>query len=135
MIKKDLRLIKKPYFYFGGLKRAKLIFKRRYSNFFFILLDMHNKVICCKTSGCHGYCSNKKKKVSYHAIDCCIDLLLPYLHLYNIVSLVVILKDFRYYLVSRLSEYLQLKGIKISSLKFISDQPHNGVRGRKLRRV
>jgi len=73
---------------------AKLFFKKSNSNFFFTLLDLRNKVICCKTSGCDKFCSNKKKKTSYQAIENVITLFLPISRIYEIYRVILVFENF-----------------------------------------
>jgi ribosomal protein S11 len=135
--KKRKVLIKKNHFFFGISKKkmAKLLFMRRHSNFFFTLVDMNNKVICCKTSGCHDFCLNKKRKVSFQAVGCAMDLLFPFLKLYDIGVIMLIFCELEEDVCYRLIEYLKLNNIAVEGLKFMIKNPHNGVRGKRLRRV
>lgn len=135
MRKKNLE--KKVHFSFGKetIPKAKVLFLRRHSNFFLTLLDMNNKVICCKTAGCHSFCSNKKRKTSFQAIECVVNLLSPFLKLYFIGSIMFVFRDLDEDICYRLIDYFQSMGIKILGLKFLMKNPHNGVRGRVLRRV
>jgi hypothetical protein len=75
---------------------AKLFFKKTHSNLFFTLLDLKDKVISCKTSGCDSFCSNKKKKISNQAIENIINLILPILYIYDIKKVILVFESFNF---------------------------------------
>ena len=136
-IKKRI-LEKKTHFFFGEgeILKAKILFFRRHSNFFITLLDMNDKVVCSKTSGCHSFCLNKKRKTSFQAIECIISLLFPFLKLYAVTSIVLIFRALEINICQRLISCFQLyNDIKVCGVFFLMKNPHNGVRGRCLRRV
>jgi ribosomal protein S11 len=137
-MKKRKRLLqKKDHFFFGSEQhiKAKLVFMRRHSNFFLTLLDMSDKVISCKTSGCHSFCLNKKRKTSLQAVESVCSLLLPFLKMYNISAVGLVFRNLDEDICYRLFDYLLSKGIKVTELTFLMRNAHNGVRGRKIRRI
>jgi ribosomal protein S11 len=131
-----INIEKKTHFFFGNkIKKAKLIFELRYSNIFVTLLDLRNKVICCKTSGCDKICSNKKKRISMLATDNIVNMLITFFNIYEIKNLIIFFRTMPNKSSFRLVHYLERCGMKILRLKVKLSYPHNGVRVRKLRRV
>ena len=127
-------LEKKDHFFFGD-GNAKLIFMIRHSNIFVTLLDLKGKVVICKTSGCDSFCFNKKRKTSFQAVESVVNLLMPFLKLYGIKKMMVLFKNKASGICYRLLSYFETKGILVYRVKILLNCPHNGVRGRKLRRI
>ena len=116
-------------------KVGNLVVNRSHSNIFITLLDKNNKVVICKSSGACDVGNSKKKKKSPQALENIVSKLINYFEMYNIKGLNIILKvKFSSHIVILVKE-LTDRGIKI--LKFINRQRvgHNGMRGRKIRRI
>jgi ribosomal protein S11 len=114
---------------------GKLFIKRTYSNIFITLTDLNNKVIICKTSGSSDKIYNKRKKKVPQAVDKIIFNIKNYFNLYNIKYIHIIIKmkikSHIYNLLSKLNIY----GIDVLSIKSRKKLAHNGIKGRKLRRL
>lgn len=132
-----VKVKKKNYFNLGNLKikKAKVYLKRSYTNIFITLADLEGRVILCRTSGSSGISGSKRKKRAPQAIEMIVQNLLPVLKLYKIKSVEIILRSrissYFHYLVKELNYY----GIKILGFTIRRKVAHNGVRGRKQRRV
>lgn len=116
-------------------KTGNIVINRSHSNIFLTLLDIKLKVIICKSSGTSDVGDSKKKKKSPQAIENIISDLIPFFLKYNITRVNIILKvKFSSHVVILVKELMD-NGIDI--IKFISRQRvgHNGMRGRKIRRI
>ena len=132
-MKKDL--IKKEHFIFGPGRLAFLIFNKTHSNVFITLTDYNMKVIICKTSGMCGVGSTKKKKNSPQAVESIVKELSHFFKIYQIKILDIIL---RFRVTSHtliLVKELSALGIVIRCFLQRLRIGHNGMRGRKLRRI
>jgi ribosomal protein S11 len=111
------------------------VFKRKHSNIFITLLDLRKKVIICKSSGIAKVGDSKKKKIAPQAIEKIVKYLSRYFDLYKISIVSVFLKVrvtvHLFNLIRELSRY----GITIRAFVDIKRLPHNGLRGKNLRRV
>jgi ribosomal protein S11 len=133
------KYLKLKKFYLGvdkiNNKIAKIYIKKTYTNIFVTLCDLKNKVIICKTSGSSDKIYNKRKKRIAQAVEKIIFRIKKYLKLYKIMYIHLIIKmkvkSHVYTLLSKLHSY----GIKILSIKSKKIRAHNGVKGRKLRRL
>ncbi len=112
-----------------------MFFKKRHSNLFLTLTDLNKKVVICKTSGSSVVGNSKKKKIAPQATENLVLSLVPFFKLYR-------LKRARLFIVSRISVHLYLllrelniRGIKIIWFHRYIKFPHNGMRGRKVRRI
>lgn len=131
-----VRIKKKNNFYFGlASKKGRIYLKRSFSNIFITFADLKGKVIICKTSGSAGIQGTKRRKRAPQSIESIVKSLLPILKLYKIENIDL-------HISSRISVYfhflakeLMYYGFKITGLTIRKRLPHNGVRGRKLRRV
>jgi ribosomal protein S11 len=131
-------IAKKKNFFFGkkkNLKYAIIVFKRTHSNIFITLLDLNNKVIICKSSGISKVGDSKKKKIAPQAIENIVKDLSSYFILYKISFVNIFLKVRITVHILNLVRELERYGIKISSFVDIKRLPHNGLRGKNLRRV
>lgn len=126
---------KEKNYYFGINKRAVLTFRKGDSNYFFTLLDLRGKVVCCKTSGSSNLLRNKRKKISFQSVETIINLFEPIFNFYNINKLYIEFKNLPSALYYILVNNLELKGITILGVKMIFKSAHNGMRNRKVRRV
>jgi ribosomal protein S11 len=114
---------------------ANIIFNRSFSNIFLTLTDLKKDVVICKSSGSSGVGHLKKSKKSPQAIENIVNALIPYFELYKLKNFNIILKvKFSSHLIILVKE-LQNHGFNI--LKFVNQCKvgHNGMRGRKLRRI
>jgi ribosomal protein S11 len=128
-------LVKKKHFFFGLDGSAFLIFDKTHSNIFVTLLDSKMKVIICKTSGSSNVGFSKKKKKAPAAVENIIKSLDKIVKLYRIKSLDIILrfKITNHFLI--LMKELSSLGITIRRFLQRLRIGHNGMRGRKPRRV
>lgn len=114
---------------------AKIYLRRSYTNVFITLTDLEDKVIVCKTSGMAGITGSKRRKNIPQAIENIVKVLHPYLKLYKIRNVTIVLKMranvFFHYLQKELVYY----NINILGYCMRRAVAFNGVKGRKLRRV
>lgn len=112
-----------------------IIVNRSFSNIFITMTDLKHKVVICKSSGACGVGFLKKSKKSPQAIENIVNALVFFLELYKIKKIIIILKvKFTSHMIILVKELLS-KGYKI--IKFVNRLKigHNGMRGRKLRRI
>jgi ribosomal protein S11 len=137
MVKKQFKIKKDKIFNFGLVNKvANIYIKRTYTNIFVTLTDLNNKVIVCVSSGsADNSISNRRRKKIALAVEKIILLLNHFFKLYEIKYVNVILKmkikAHVYTLLTKLV-YYGLIVLSISSRKIIA---HNGVKGRRLRRL
>lgn len=117
-------------------KTANIYIKRTYTNIFVTLTDLENKVIVCVTSGsADNTISNRRRKKIALAVEKIVSTLNYFLKLYEIKFINIILKmkvkAHVYNLLSKLI-YYGLVILSICSRKILA---HNGVKGRRLRRL
>lgn len=62
--------------------KAKLYFRKTFSNIFLTLTDLCSKTIVCKTSGCSGVRNSKRAKKSPYAVENIVKELNIYFKLY-----------------------------------------------------
>ena len=128
-------LEKKEHFVFGRGGVAFIVLNRRHSNIFVTLTDYKMKVIICKTSGSCHVGSTKKRKSSPQAVENIVKELNHFFKVYNIKVLDIVL---RFRVTSHtliLVKELSGSGVRIRRLLQRLRLAHNGMRGRKLRRV
>lgn len=114
---------------------ANIIINRSFSNIFITVTDLRKRVIICKSSGASGVGFLKKSKKSPQAIENIINALVPFFELYQLKNFNLILKvRFSSHIVILVKE-LTTRGYNI--VKFLNrcKIAHNGMRGRKLRRI
>jgi ribosomal protein S11 len=139
MQKKKYRLKKKKTHFFFGRKKNKKIgriyIRRTFTNVFITLTDLKNQVVTCKTSGSSIYHTSKRRKRIAPAVEKIMVYVKKYLRLYNIQYIHIVLnmriKSHVYTLLTRLKYY----GVVIVSMISKRNIAHNGVKGRKLRRL
>ena len=129
-----MKIKKKFLFNFGFSSVCKIYLKCTFSNVFITITDMDDKVVMCKSCGSSGVTGTKRRKKAPQAVEQIVSKLNDYLKLYKIINIEVILPP-RYnrkvpYLVRELLFY----GYKIKKFFVRQIFPHNGVRGRKLKR-
>lgn len=114
---------------------AKLYFMRTYNNVFLTLTDSANKVVATISGGQCSPSNNKRLKKAAHMIPSLIGKLKPIFQYYEINAMLLCLKSKGGLFISSIIEELKL--LNISLLKIIDrrKKPHNGVRGKKPRRV
>ena len=129
-------LIKKKHFYFGDPPfLAFLTVKRTYSNIFISLLDRYSRVIITKTSGNFNIGNNKKKKKTPQAVEEIMRGVIEYIKLYDIASIMVILRCKVSPHIYTIVKELLVSGIAIKGYYDKRVIAHNGMRGRKMRRT
>jgi len=122
-------------FYFSRKKSAFLVLNRSFSNIFITLLDLKKKVVICKTSGSCNVGNSKKQKKSSQAIESIVKELSVFFELYQIKNFFIILKvKTSSHLVFLIKELIN-RGYVINSFVNRKKVPHNGMRGRKQRRI
>lgn len=139
MLKKKFKVRKYKKFFFGmdqKNKMANIYIRRTYTNVFVTLTDMKNNVVICITSGsADKTLTNRRKKRIAQAVEQIVLAMNYFFRLYEIKSLNIILKmrvkAHVYTLISKLIN-LGLSILSISSRRLIA---HNGVKGRRLRRL
>ena len=127
---------KKFYFFSKTLKNAaNITINRSFSNIFITITDLRKKVVICKSSGSSGVGNLKKSKKSPQAIENIINALVPYFELYKIRNFNIILKvRFSSHVILLVKE-LHDRGYNIIKFMTRLKVGHNGMRGRKLRRI
>lgn len=128
--------VKKPRFSLGKNPTARVYLKRSHSNVFITITDLKGKVIKCHSSGSAiQLCRSKRIKKSPQAIESIIRGLVPTFNIYKIKLVNIYLRSrisvFFHYLVKELEYY----NIKLNCIVIKRRHPHNGVRGRKKRRL
>jgi len=119
-----------------NLKNAAHIFiNRSFSNIFITVTDLRKNVVICKSSGSSGVGHLKKSKKSPQAIENIVNALIPYIELYKIKNFDIILKvKFSSHVILLVKE-LHDRGFNIIKFTTRLKVGHNGMRGRKLRRI
>jgi len=131
-------LILKKHFNFGDFKSkivARIFFKKSRSNFFITLTDINNNVIVSKSSGCVLSSNSKRRKKSPQAVEDIMRSLKPYLVIYNITHIEVILRQRINIFIHFLVKELEVYGVNILDFKLKLNHVYNGMRKRKLRRL
>lgn len=126
--------VKKDHFFLHK-NIAKIYIKRSYTNIFITLCDLNNKVIICKSSGSSIETKNKRRKKIAQTVEKIILFLKKTFKLYNINSIILILKmkvkSHIYTLINKIKYY----GINIISISSKRSIAHNGVKSRNIRRL
>jgi ribosomal protein S11 len=114
---------------------GKLYFMRTYNNIFLTLTDFADKVVATISGGQCSPTNNKRLKKAAHMIPNLVMKLKPIFHYYQINAMLLCLKSKGGFYISSIIEELKL--IDIFLLKIIDKRrkAHNGVRGKKPRRV
>jgi len=137
MINKQFKIKKDKKFNLGLInKTGNIYIKRTYTNIFITLTDLNNKVIVCVTSGsADNTITNRRRKKIALAVEKIVSTLNYFLKLYEIKFINIILKmkvkAHVYTLLTKLV-YFGIIILSICSKKLIA---HNGVKGRRLRRL
>jgi ribosomal protein S11 len=137
MLKKKVYKYKsrKRHFFFGKKKIGKLYIRRTFTNIFLTLTDLKNKVVICKTSGTSNISENKRRKRIPIAVEKIMVFIYFYIKLYKITSLHIVLKMRLKGHARNLFKRLNYYNINVLTIKSKRKIAHNGVRGRKLRRL
>lgn len=129
-------IIKKKHFFLGKFRStAVLRILRRKTNIFVILEDLRSQTIICKTSGTAGIVGSKRKKRSPQVIENIFNVLYPYLKVYTIKLVRIILNtrlNACFYILLRLLESYKIRVGQCSVRRKVA---FNGCKGRKVRRV
>ena len=132
---KDNSILKMSRIHFFNKNTANLVINKSFSNIFITVTDLNKRVIICKSSGACGVGHSKKMKKAPQSIENIIKHLVPIFEQYKLKYFNLILKiKFSNHLIILIKE-LYSNGYKI--VKFINKIKiaHNGMRGRKLRRI
>ena len=119
-----------------NLKNAAHIFiNRSFSNIFITVTDLKKRIVICKSAGACGVGNLKKSKKSPQAVENIVNALIPYFELYQIKNFDIILKvKFSSHVILLVKE-LHDRGYNIIKFMTRLKVGHNGMRGRKLRRI
>jgi len=128
------KLKEKPFFRSNKENGAYLYLNIKYSNIFITLCDKKKRVIICKTAGMTAVNNRRKPKVAPQAIENIVRSLKTYFEFYKIVCVRVILKVKPSAHLYILVKELTLMDINILSFTVSCRVPHNGMRGRKMKR-
>jgi len=137
MTNKLFKIKKDKTFFFGTtINTANIHIRRTYTNIFVTLTDLNNNVIACVTSGsADNTVLNRRKKRIALTVEKIVTVLNSFFKLYEIKYIYIILKmkvkAHVYTLLSKLV-YYGLVVLSICSRKLLA---HNGVKGRRLRRL
>jgi ribosomal protein S11 len=108
---------------------------RRKTNIFVILEDLKGKLIVCRTSGTAGIVGSKRRKRTPQAIESIFNVLYPYLKVYTI-KLVKLIINTRvnscYFTLLRLLANYRIRVGRVSVHRKVA---FNGCKGRKIRRI
>lgn len=108
---------------------------RRRSNIFVILEDLQGKTIICKSSGSAGIVGTKRRKRVPQVIENIFKVIYPYIKLYSITRLRIVLNtrfNACFYILLRSLEFY---GIKVDGCRIYRRIAFNGCKGRKIRRI
>jgi hypothetical protein len=128
MIKK-----KRKYYFKGGV--GKLLFFKRHSNLFFVLLDSNKQHIITLTAGSCKAGNTKKQKLSPLNMDVIIKKLKAYMLAYKLRSLHFYMRQKLLYYYRKLFKILKFYKIFLSNYTFILKKTHGIKRGRNPRRI
>lgn len=134
VITKKKMLQKKDHIFFKyGI--GHVLFFQKYSNVFLVLKTEKKKHVITLTAGSCKLGNTKKQKISPFNINLMIRNLKDYCKLYGIYRIRFFLRSSinkHYY---NIMKYLSLYNIKVMEVGYVLHLPHNGIRGRKLRRI
>lgn len=129
-----IKVRKKSKFIFKGGMGILLFFKR-HSNLFFVLLDSRERHVITLTSGSCKPDQTKKQKVSPLNMDVIVKKLKTYMDRYKIVTLTLYMRQRILYYYRKLYKILKFYSIYISYYRFLLNKTHGIKRGRNPRRV
>jgi ribosomal protein S11 len=134
VIDKKKILQKKDHIFFKyGI--GHVLFFQKHSNVFLVLKTEKKKHVITLTGGSCKMGRTKKQKISPFNINIMIKQLKDYCKLYNVYRIRFFFKSSinRHYY--NIIKYLSIYNIKIMEIGYVLHLPHNGMRGRKLRRI
>ena len=115
---------------------AKIYVKKTSTNFIVTLTDLFGKVLftCTSFSSLVQKREDKRRRLSFFALEDIIDKFIPYVFLYDITKLILISRVRAKMIFTTFFKKMILFGLKWYGgiREFLN--PHNGVRGRKIRR-
>jgi hypothetical protein len=126
--------LKKTKFFFKQ-KIGRLLFFKRHSNLFLVLLDSTHKHVITLTSGSCKLGKTKKQKISAYGLSKMITVLLKYLNKYKIKYIKFLIRQKLTSHFYNIQKLLKLNNKFIKDYKFILKRPHSIIRGRKKRRI
>jgi ribosomal protein S11 len=135
IIVKKKKIIQKKAHIFFKYGIAHLLFFKKHSNMFLVLKTENKKHVVTISSGICDIGKTKKQKISPYNIHLIIKQLKEYCNIYNINRVRFFLRsrlDKHYY---NILKYLSLYNIRIIELNYVLHLAHNGMRGRKPRRI
>lgn len=112
-----------------------LLYFKRHSNLFLVLLDRKFKHVITLTAGSCKLGRTKKQKVAPLNVITMIKKLKTYLDLYNVKFVDLAIRQKMSFHFQNLRKLLKLFNIRVSNYVFILNKPHSKKRGRKLRRI
>jgi len=127
---------KAPSFFFGSRTspRARLHFRQTHSNLFVTLTDLSNKVVSTMSGG-RCFSGNKRPKKAPQALEPMVAGLVPCFKQYRLKACEIWLKSPYNWHVQMLLKELSVHELSVFSIEDKCVAAHNGVRGRKPRRV
>lgn len=115
---------------------ANILFFKRHSNLFFVLLDTSLRHVATLTSGSCKLGKNKKQKIAALNMQGLVQTFkLNYANKYNIKFLNIYLKQRISYFFFKLRKLLNMYNLPIVKFHYILCKPHSIIRGRKIRRI
>jgi len=129
------KLFKKKENIFFKYGIGHLLFFQKHSNVFLVLKTEKKEHVVTLTGGSCRIGTTKKQKVSPHNVNLIIKELKEYCKVYDIERVRFFLKSTinkHYY---NIMKYLSLYNIKVIEIGYVLHMPHNGMRGRKFRRI
>ena len=125
-------------FFFGRLKHRKkacLFLKIKHSNIELTITDLKKKVVVCRTPASCGLKITKRRKKAPHSVEPLVNNIILFFKRFDIrfVHLIIRNKITRH--VRFLIKELLFYNLKVKSFTVLKKKSHNGLRGRKLRRI
>lgn len=136
MLSTPKTLLKKKVFFFGPKKllRGRLHFRRTHNNIFVTFTDLFNRVITTMSGG-RCFQGNKRQKKAPQVLEPIVARLLPSFKQHQLQSFEIWLKSRFSWHVQILLKELSLRNFAVLSIVDKRVVAHNGVRGRKIRRI
>ena len=118
-----------------GKGSCRFYLRKTYSNIFVTMTDLKGNVIKCTTSGSAGVGKSKRRKKAPQSFENIVLTLKSSLQLYKVNKIFLYLSCRVSRLVYSLIKEIQYHGFVIRGVVLRHRVAHNGVKGRKLRRV
>lgn len=130
------QVLKKELFFFGHKSpfRARLHFRKSHNNIFVTLTDLLNKVVATMSGG-RCFSGNKRPKKAPQVLEPIVYSLDPSFKQHKLRSFEIWLKSPFSWHVQILLKELSLRNLSVVAIVDKRLVPHNGVRGRKPRRI